>query len=74
MQLVSQVRSLLDFESSITAELEAELLLGKNINLETARQASLNGDLVTVAEELRKEAGDYNDFRSHECHPTGGIG
>ena len=57
-------QSLLDFESSITAELEAELLLGKNINLETARQASLNGDLVTVAEELRKEAGDYNDFQN----------
>ena len=55
-------KALLDFESSITAELEAELLLGKNINLETARQASLNGDLVTVAKELRKEAGDYTEF------------
>ena len=55
-------KSLLDFESSITAELEAELLLGKNINLETARQASLNGDLATVAKELTKEAGDYTEF------------
>ena len=55
-------KALLDFESSITAELEAELLLGKNINLETARQASLNGDMVTVAKELRKEAGDYTEF------------
>ena len=35
-------KSLLDFESSISAELEAELLLGKNINLEKARQASLD--------------------------------
>ncbi len=32
--------SLLNFESSIEKELEAELLLGKNINLEKARQAS----------------------------------
>ena len=55
-------KALLDFESSITAELEAELLLGKNINLETARQASLNGDLATVAKELTKEAGDYTEF------------
>ena len=55
-------KALLDFESSITAELEAELLLGKSINLETARQASLNGDMVTLAKELRKEAGDYTEF------------
>jgi len=57
-------KSLLDFESSISAELEAELLLGKNINLEKARQASLDGDLATVAKELTKEAGDYNDFQN----------
>ena len=55
-------KSLLDFESSISAELEAELLLGKNINLEKARQASLDGDLATVAKELTKEAGDYTEF------------
>ena len=57
-------KSLLDFESSISAELEAELLLGKNINLEKARQASLDGDLAAVAKELTKEAGDYNDFQN----------
>ena len=57
-------KSLLDFESSISAELEAELLLGKNINLEKARQASLDGDLATVAKELTKEAGDYSDFQN----------
>ena len=44
--------SLLDFESSIAAELEAELLLGKEINLEKARQAALNNDLVTLSNEL----------------------
>ena len=32
--------SLLDFESSISNELQAELLLGKDINLEKARQAA----------------------------------
>jgi hypothetical protein len=54
--------SLMDFESSITNELEAELLLGKNINLEKARQAALNNDLATVAEEIAKQAGSAADF------------
>ena len=54
--------SLLDFESSITAELEAELLLGKNINLEKARQAALNNDLATVAKEISNQIGDSAEF------------
>jgi len=48
--------SLLDFESSISAELEAELLTGKDLNLEKARSAALNNDLATVAEEIGKNA------------------
>ena len=54
--------SLLDFESSIESELQAELLLGKNINLEKARQAALNNDLATVAEEIAKQAGTSAEF------------
>ena len=55
-------KSMLDFEQSITAELEAELLLGKDINLERARAAALAGDQVTLAQELQKEAGTFSDF------------
>ena len=54
--------SLLDFESSITNELEAELLLGKDINLEKARQAALNNDLATVAREISNQIGDSAEF------------
>ena len=54
--------SLLDFEQSIGNELEAELLLGKNLNLEKARSAALNNDLATVAEEIAKEAGTAAEF------------
>ena len=54
--------SLLQFESSIEAELEAELLLGKDINLEKARSAALNNDLATVAKEIAKEAGTAAEF------------
>ena len=55
-------KSMLEFESSITAELEAELLLGRDINLERARAAALAGDQVTLAQELQKEAGTFSDF------------
>jgi hypothetical protein len=54
--------SLLEFESSITSELEAELLVGKDLTLEKARQAALDGDLATVAEEISKQIGSSADF------------
>ena len=61
-QVNSIAGKLLDFESSINAELQAELLLGKDINLEKARLAALNNDQVTLMEEINREMGDFNDF------------
>jgi len=55
-------KSLLDFESSISAELEAELLTGKQLNLEKARTAALNNDLETVGKELGKQGVDLASF------------
>ena len=54
--------SLLNFEQSIANEMEAELLLGKNLNLEKARQAAMDNDLVTLAEEIAKNVGDSAEF------------
>jgi hypothetical protein len=54
--------ALLDFESSISAELEAELLTGKDLNLERARTAALNGDNATLAAEMAKQIGTAADF------------
>lgn len=54
--------SLLNFEDSISAELEAELLTGKQINLEAARLAALNGDIGTMAEEINKQIGGSAEF------------
>jgi len=42
-------KQLLDFESSISAEMNAELLTGKQLNLERARAAALMGDTETLA-------------------------
>ena len=54
--------SLLNFEQSIQKELEAELLTGKNLNLEKARQFALNNDIAGVAEEIAKQAGSAAEF------------
>tara|TARA_R110002153_G_scaffold26529_1_gene83157 strand:+ start:1170 stop:3518 length:2349 start_codon:yes stop_codon:yes gene_type:complete len=61
--VASMGSKLLDFESSITAELEAEMLIGKNLNLEKARSAALAGDQVTLMEELNSQMGSLEDFQ-----------
>jgi len=63
MQQVEAIASsMLDFESSIQAELEAELLLGKQINLEKARQFALEGNMGKVAEEVMGNEAIMNAF------------
>lgn len=54
-QAKSQGESLLNFQSSIENELEAELITGRKLNLERARASALMGDQVTVAEELANQ-------------------
>ena len=54
--------SMLDFESSIEAELSAELLTGKNLNLERARQLALEGDIASAAEEVLKQLEGSEEF------------
>ena len=61
-QLDSTMDSLLNFESSITSELQAELLLNKDLNLERARLAALNNNYKVVAEEISSQIGDSADF------------
>lgn len=54
--------SLLDFESSIEAELEAQLLTGKNINMAKARELALNNDLAGLGKELFNNSADIHEF------------
>jgi hypothetical protein len=54
--------SFLDYESSISKEMEAQLLTGKDINLNKAREAFLNNDLVTAAQEITKQVGSTEEF------------
>jgi hypothetical protein len=56
-------QSLLNIEDSIAAEMEAELLTGKDLNLEKAREAALNHDADTLMEEIAKNYGSIADFQ-----------
>ena len=47
--------SLLDFEQSISSELEAELLTGKDLNLEKARSYALNHDIAGLTQEIANQ-------------------
>ena len=54
-QASSIAKGLLDFESSISKELEAELLTGKQFNFELARSLALQGDFAGASAEVMKQ-------------------
>ena len=56
--------SLLNFQSSIEAEMEAELLMGQQINLEKARQFALDNDLAGLAKEIGNNQAVLQAFSS----------
>ena len=58
--------SLLNFEESIQNELEAELLIGKDINLEKARLLALNNDLAGLSSELADNEEIINAFANRK--------
>lgn len=47
--------NLLDFESSLAAEMEAEVMLGKDLNLNKARALALDGDAAGATAEVMKQ-------------------
>lgn len=59
----NSAKQLLSFTESVDAEMEASVLLGKNLNLNLARQLAFQGDVAGAqAETLRqvKSMGDFN--------------
>lgn len=61
-QLDTLANSFLDFESSISKEMEAQVLTGRQMNLTLAREAALNNDLVGLAKEINKNVGSTADY------------
>jgi len=61
-KIASQSRQSLDIESSIAKEMEARVLLGKNISLDALRHATLSGDGVQMQQEQMKIMSQMGDF------------
>lgn len=54
-QVNKQASGLVDFENSIQAEFEAQVLTGRNLNLTRARELALLGKTAELMEELNKQ-------------------
>ncbi len=61
-QTAKIAEGLLDFESSITKEVEASVLIGKQLNFQKAREAALSGDIAGAMSEVVKQVGSEQDF------------
>jgi len=60
--LTNTAESLLDFESSIEKQLEASLLVGRQINFDKARQLAFAGDIEGMQREIVKQVGTEAEF------------
>ena len=54
--------NLLDFESSITSELEASAILGTNLNLSQARYLAANNDILGAQQEVLNQVASLGDL------------
>lgn len=55
--------SMLDIESSIEKEMTANVLTGKHMNLNRARQLALTGSQAELQDEILKQAGSLEDYQ-----------
>jgi hypothetical protein len=60
--VVSAADKLLEFESSIEAQMNAMVLTGRQINTERARSLALEGDLAGLQREILSQVGTQADF------------
>ena len=63
-QAAKMASGLLDFESSISKEMEAEMLIGRDLNLDRARALALQGDAAGAAAAIAEEVGTIEDFNN----------
>ncbi len=62
--LTKMADDLLDIESSIEAEMNASVLLGKQINMNKARELALSGDLGGAMNEVLNQVGGINEWEN----------
>ena len=54
--------NLLDFQSSLTAEIEASIMIGKQLNYQKARELALTGDLSGMMDNILEQVGGEAEF------------
>ena len=55
-------KSLLDFESSVAAEVEASVLLGRQLNFQKARELALNNNITGAMADVVAQLGSEEEF------------
>jgi hypothetical protein len=65
--------SLLNWEQSIENELEAELITGRKINLEKAREAALSGNQLDLTREIADQVGSLADYQNMNVIAQGSL-
>jgi hypothetical protein len=65
--------SLLNWEQSIENELEAELITGRQINVEKARYAALTGNQLDLTREIANQVGTLADFQNMNVIAQGSL-
>ena len=55
---------LLDFETSISNQFQAQVLTGRQINTERARQLALDGDIAGLTQEIQSIVGSVGDIQT----------
>ena len=59
---------LLNFQDSITKEVEASVLIGRQLNLQKARELALNNDIEGAMKEVVEQVGSEEEFNRIKCH------
>ena len=62
--VASIARGLLDFETSIEAEMQAQLLTGMNLNFNKARMFAMNREGAKAAQEVMRQVGGLERFQN----------
>ena len=60
--VANTAKGLLDFETSIEKQLEASVLLGRQLNLDRARQLAFTGDIEGLQKEILRQVGSEVEF------------
>ena len=60
--VASSARKMLDFESALEASLNAQIMTGKQINIQKIQEAALSGDLEKLQQEQLKQLGSAEEF------------